>query len=155
MWKKTLVAIALLFCAHSPASALSGSSCRINEDLLFRALSIAYETEEVSRTEKTIELMNSVDSLSPSEMRKLDDRTIQGITLLLKDKNHWVKVYAAMALGIVGPKAIGSVPALEAARSSLVEPVAPGQLILSPVDGKLEFDRAIKAIRGVIPPQIS
>lgn len=139
---------ACFLCSSAHAS-LQVDKCLSEQHLLHDALEIAYERNLVSKRQMAYEFIDSVNSIPDAELARLSDDTIDGIAMLLREPDYWVKVYAAMALGVIGPRAARALPQLQETSRSLVEPLKAGQVVLPSLDGKKAVRSAIAHIQGV------
>ena len=73
---------------------------------------IKLEKDQYSRTTLASQLAGVVLRANPSDVSAKD---IRSLTLLLENKDDMVRYFAAAALGHLGPRAIGAVPALKRA----------------------------------------
>lgn len=150
--RQLIVAVAILAVSGDVLARSTADTCDSSEGILMQALEIAYTEDPPSKIDKAIDFMTFVNAMPADELALLDDKAIQGIALLLHDSEYWVKIYAAMTLGIIGPKARMALPELEAMNQTLVEPRDPDDVVASSIDGKAAITAAIQSINGVSTP---
>lgn len=74
---------------------------------------IEHETDSNTRTDLASELAKLVSQVRTSD--QIDDKVIDDIATLLSDRDDSVRLWVALALGQLGPRANRAVPALERA----------------------------------------
>jgi hypothetical protein len=106
------------------------------------------EASPQGRAKLAESLPTLVRQVSPSE---ISSTAIDNIADMLGDSEDTVRLWAALALGNIGPPAAREIPALEYA---LENPVfTPGTMLLKPtMDSSVGIEAALKKIRGPSEP---
>lgn len=99
-----------------------------NRSLILAQVKILKATSaDADRVRLVKNLSESIYSMNANDRTLVSDAELRALSSLLQDPNDGVKMYAAIALGNIGPRAINYVPCLkDALKSSKFPP--PGQI---------------------------
>jgi hypothetical protein len=88
------------------------------QSILARIKAIRVTSAGEERVRLARSLSESVSAMSVDARNSVSDAELRALSSLLRDPNDGVKMYAAVALGNIGPRAVGYVPDLRAALKS-------------------------------------
>lgn len=114
-------------------------------DLAHRAQKV---TDKHQRVVIASQIKDDVKRMHRRDLDRLDLRVVDAISALLRDDDDTVRLYAAVALGDIGPRARTALPALNDALTHPAPPL-PGPIPLRPDLGSdAAIPMAIKKING-------